>query len=96
MDGQTVKQFATVHDALSALVSNPTLLPACRNAVRGCLITISGAEKRQRGEHLQLVPSSRTRPDFQARPRLPRATRPDVRSRQLPVGDRDGGHDDAA
>ncbi len=96
LDGQTIKQLATVNDALSVLATNPALLPANINAVRGCIMTIQSVEQRQKGAHLQVVPSSRPRPDFQARPRLPRTTKPDVRARQLPVGDRDGGHDDAA
>lgn len=96
LDGQTIKQLATVNDALSVLATNPALLPANINAVRGCIMTIQSVEQRQKSAHLKLVPTSQPRHDFQARPRHPRSPRTDVRSRQLPVGDRDGGHDDAA
>lgn len=94
MDGQTIKRCSTVHTALAELAADPALLPACRNAVCGCILTMRSVEERQRGAHLQLVPGGRPRSDVRARRQ--REHRPDVRARQLPVGDRDGGHDDAA
>jgi hypothetical protein len=82
LDGQTIKRCSTAHAALAELAADPALLPTCRKAVRGCLSTLQAVEQRQKSVHLKLV--------------QPREPRPDVRSRQLPVGDRDGGHDDAA
>ena len=83
MQMQVDRRISDVETALAELAADPGLTQAQRSAVRGCLGSIQGVVLMRRHALIRPVP-----------PR--RAPAVDFRSRQLPVGDREGGGDDAA
>ncbi len=82
MQTQLDRKFSEAEATLAALATDPGLTKIQRKAVRGCLGSIQGVILMRRHALLRPVPA-KSRPI-------------DCRLNQLPVGDREGGSDDAA
>ena len=86
------EQIKAAEEALSGLASEPGLTVSQRKAVRGCLGTIRGIGMVRAGRP-QAAAGDPMGSFWNSLRLLPVS---DPRTRQLPTGDRDGGHDDAA
>ena len=83
MHTQLERKFSEAETAVAALAADPFLTKPQRKALRGALGAIQGVALMRRHALLRMIPGGMV-------------SCADKRERQLPAGDRDGGHDDAA